>query len=408
MIGIDIVKIERVAKAVESEMFKQRVFTAAEILYAQSKHDPAQTFAGLFAAKEAAAKALGRGFNRLSINDIEVKYTAAGQPYAVLCDRQIQLSISHDAGFAVAFAYSEDGQDINISDKLNLHGKFSDIPVLTGIDAQIPPRDKASHKGDYCAVRVIGGSSTMIGAPLMAYESARAALKNGAGTVKLCVPYSLRAAYQARVKEEMLLFLPDEEGAVRFDAPSLDTVIKGADAVVLGMGMGTNPQIINIIVYLCKNFEGTLIIDADGLNALSRDLCAMQNHKCKLILTPHIGEFNRLDPIPSAQADHKKPVPVDQYAQRALDFALKTDCVLVLKSHETIITDGIRIFKNVTGTPAMAKGGTGDVLAGMIAAFSSYMTPLSAAKAACYLLGKNGELAENRLGSEGVLASDIY
>jgi len=105
MIGIDIVQIDRIKKSLQSESFVKKVFSSAEILYAESKTDSIQTYAGLFAAKEAAVKALGSGFTGLNLAQIEIKHSSEGQPYAVIKGKEVKLSISHDAGVAAAVAF---------------------------------------------------------------------------------------------------------------------------------------------------------------------------------------------------------------------------------------------------------------------------------------------------------------
>jgi len=104
VIGIDIINIDRIKKSLKSAVFAKKTFTPAEILYAESKADSAQTYAGLFAAKEATVKALGTGFTGLNLEQIEIKHSAQGQPFAVVDSKEIKISISHDSGFAVAVA----------------------------------------------------------------------------------------------------------------------------------------------------------------------------------------------------------------------------------------------------------------------------------------------------------------
>ncbi len=262
-------------------------------------------------------------------------------------------------------------------------------------DAPLPKRKVSSHKGNYGRVKVIGGCETMVGAPLMSFESALAASRSGAGLTTLCVPKSTAAAYQARVKETMLYFLPDSGGKILFSPEHLNEIIASSDAIVIGPGLGKNPNIIKIVEYLSNNFTGNLIIDADGLNALSQNPEVILNHKCKLVLTPHVGEYKRLN---------GNEITVEG----AKALAKKYDCVLCLKSATTIITNGEETIFNVTGTPALAKGGSGDVLCGIIASFSCVMDIFKATAYACYHFGKAGERASEKLNSEvSVMASDV-
>lgn len=271
--------------------------------------------------------------------------------------------------------------------------------ITAETDAILPKRLPVSHKGTYGRVRVIGGSDVMPGAPLMCFEAAVAASRSGAGLVTLCVPDSEKAAYQSRVTETMLHFLPAENGKLTFDAAALKNAVDGADAVVFGPGAGKSEEIRKIVTWLIGNYVGTLVIDADGLNALAENPSVLLEKKCKVILTPHVAEFHRLCPA----FDIEKPD-----VEIVKDFAYRYGVTLAVKSATTVVTDGEEVFFNITGTPALAKGGSGDVLGGMVAAFACVLPPPDALKAACFHFGKAGERAAKRLGSvTSVLASDV-
>lgn len=274
------------------------------------------------------------------------------------------------------------------------------ISIVEESDCNLPNRKTVSHKGSYGVVKIIAGSPTMIGASLLSYESAVAALKSGAGLVTLAVPESMKQVYQSRVKENTLMFLDDKDGMICFNKEQTDKLMTKADTIVIGMGLGDNAEVIKIIKYLAENFSGVLVIDADGLNAISKDMSAIKGHKCKLILTPHVGEFKRL-----TEGNIHTVYKTDYELAKAL--AQEFDAVVVVKSATSIISDGKNVFLNTTGTPAMAKGGSGDVLAGMIGAFGCRLSPLQAVKTACYHFGKIGEVAESVYGSESVLASNL-
>ena len=271
--------------------------------------------------------------------------------------------------------------------------------VTAETDAILPKRLPVSHKGTYGRVRVIGGSETMPGAPLMCFESAVAASRSGAGLVTLCVPDSEKTAYQSRVTETMLSFLPSSGGKLAFNAVALKNTVDVADVVVFGPGAGRSEEIRKIVVWLIENYAGTLVIDADGLNALAENPSVLLEKKCKVILTPHVAEFRRLCPAFEIEKPNVEIIK---------DFARHYGVTLAVKSATTVITDGEEVFFNVTGTPALAKGGSGDVLGGMVAAFVCVLPPLGALKAACFHFGKAGERAAKRLGSvTSVLACDV-
>ncbi len=281
---------------------------------------------------------------------------------------------------------------------IGLRGEGSAKALEEG-DAEFPAREPVSHKYDYGRVRVIAGSPEMLGASLLAHESAVSALKCGAGLVSLCVPSSLRTAYQARVKEETLCFLPDMDGKIIFDSESLQPLFEKTKAILIGPGMGKNAELIKIIEYIKDNFSGALILDADALNAVAGNTEILRNRKSDLILTPHMGEFARLT---AGMFDESEPV-----ISRVKKFAAKIGAVVVAKSATTVISDGNTVYLNATGTPALAKGGSGDVLGGMIAALACRMSPLEAALRGCYVFGKCAEKAEKTTGTESLLASDI-
>ncbi len=272
--------------------------------------------------------------------------------------------------------------------------------VVTGDDLPLLQRRPVSHKYHYGRVRVIAGSPTMIGAALLAHESAAAALRSGAGLATLCVPASLKAAYQGRAKEETLCFLPDVDGKILLDKDSLDALFVKTGAILIGPGMGENDRLFDIIEYIKDNFAGTLVLDADALNAVAGRTRMLREHKGGLILTPHMGEFARLtqgmfsDPFISV-GDKVRALAEDVHA------------VVAAKSATTVISDGNGVYLNVTGTPALAKGGSGDVLGGMVAAFACRYDPLAATLRACYHFGKCAEVAEKLYGAESLLAEHI-
>ena len=275
-----------------------------------------------------------------------------------------------------------------------------DFYVAEECDLRLSPRKTVTNKGSYGNVRIIAGSPSMMGASLLAHESALAALRGGAGYAVLCVPRSLAAVYQSRVKEEMLYFMPDKDGMTLCDESALGDVMRKASSIVIGMGMGKNPELPEIIAYLARSFDGTLVIDGDGLNALAGDISAVSGHKCRLILTPHVVEFARL-------CDGAGGLFCSADTERTAELARRLNAVIAMKSATTVISDGEKTYINLTGTPAMAKAGSGDVLGGLIGALAAKGDPLMSTVRACYFFGKAGEAAERERGETSVLASDV-
>ncbi|MCH5164310.1 MAG: NAD(P)H-hydrate dehydratase [Clostridiales bacterium] len=388
MIGADIVDIRRIAEAIKSERFAHRVFTQNEISYAQKKHNSIETFAGMFAAKEAVSKLSGKGLRGFNLTDIEIAHTDLGAPTVVLhgkakelFPKDVHISISHEKDYAFAVASLEPSSFTPV-----MPGK-----EITDGDLTLLPRERFTHKGDYGRVYVIGGSSLMVGAPFICAE---AAVRSGAGLTTLCVPTSLLDAYRQRVKEVMLKGIMDNAGEMTFDKGALSDIIAKADTVVIGMGVGNYSSLSQILEFLFTDFGGTLVCDADAINALSADPKLLEiKRKCSLILTPHIGEFNRLS----------KALGIENVA----DCALKIDAVIACKSAYTVVTDGVTTYNVTSGCAAMAKGGSGDTLAGIIAAYSCRTTPLEATALACHYFGRCGEKAAKLKGENAVTATDI-
>lgn len=257
----------------------------------------------------------------------------------------------------------------------------SSVRVYNDADFEPYRRRVDAHKGNAGRIFVIGGCATMVGAPMLTGAAAHAAYLNGAGVVTVCVPSCLKTAVAARAVMATMRFLKDDKnGFVCFDSNALDDIIKHANSIVIGMGMGAAPELKKIIEYLCANFDGSLIIDADALNAMAGDYKILAGSKSKIAITPHVGEFKRL-------------TGKDATIENAQSLAKEIGAVVVLKSATTIITDGDEVRLNITGTPAMAKGGSGDVLAGCITALSCSYPLFDAATVACYRNGKGAERA---------------
>lgn len=324
-------------------------------------------------------------------------------PFGLNPDTGIAAKIVIKADKTLCFSAAVPGlmlsEGLDYSGEITTCGELSSAALGYITDenyAVLPARKRVSHKGTYGKIAIIGGSDTMPGAPLMAYGSAVAASVSGAGLVRLCVGEDEKCAYKSRVLEQTLFFLPEKDGFISFDEEKLRGIIAFADVIVLGPGMGNNPFLPEIIGFLCQNYAKTLILDADALNAVAKNPGVIKNHVCKLILTPHIGEFARLAPA------------IKPYDLRKIKaFARNNKCVLALKSACTVITDGKTVFFNVSGTPALAKGGSGDVLSGIIAAYAAVCPPLEAAAKACYRFGKTAEKVACLTGEQSLLARDV-
>ena len=258
------------------------------------------------------------------------------------------------------------------------------------------PRSPWAHKGDFGRVLVVAGSANMPGAGFL---TARAALRAGAGLVTKAQPAAIPADLQT---PELIYRLLPDEGAGRFRAGMtalLRDVMSAADAVVVGPGIGTDPDTSRFLEELLTGLEPVVVLDADGLNLLAASGSSWQLPE-RLIITPHPGEAARLLGMSTAEVQR------DRYAA-ARALSKKYRAIAVLKGAATIIHDGAHGWVSDAANPFMATGGSGDVLAGVIAALSAQGTyPLDAARLGVYVHAFAGALASAASGGL-ITAGDI-
>ena len=260
------------------------------------------------------------------------------------------------------------------------------------------PKQKDSHKGSFGTLVIIGGCQKYAGAPYLATLGARA-LRVGTGIIKIAVPQFLASALQHRVTECTIFPLKDKDGYISLDQNQLEELMTKTTAIICGMGIGDVDETAKTVKFLIDNATCPILFDADALNAISKDKSILQGHKQQIILTPHIGEMARLTGLETAFIKQNKE-------QVAKDFAQKYNVIIHLKDSQSITTDGTKVATNTTGTPAMAKGGAGDVLSGVISAFIAQKIDYPVVTAS-FVHGEAGTLACRELGEYGVLARDI-
>lgn len=267
------------------------------------------------------------------------------------------------------------------------------LPVLA-------PRPAESNKGNFGRVLVVAGSRGMSGAAVLC---ASAALRGGAGLVRLAVPEGILPIVAAANPCYLTVPLPqDEHGqlAERTNAQLL-SLAQSNDVVAVGPGLGQSPAITALVLSLLANVRAPLVLDADGLNAIQHNTDSLKGRSAPSIVTPHPGEFARLIRADVATVQARRE-------ELAVPFALEHHLVLVLKGYGTIVTDGRRIYRNSTGNPGMATGGTGDVLTGLIAGLlGQHLEPLAAAQLGVYLHGLAGDLVRDDLGEASLIATDL-
>jgi NAD(P)H-hydrate epimerase len=232
---------------------------------------------------------------------------------------------------------------------------------------------------------------------------ALAAGRVGTGLITVAAPEGAMPQIQAGLTEPTFLPLPETaEGTVAAEAiEPLLARLEAADALAIGPGLTTNDQTVAFVRETVRRSPVPLVLDADGLNAFTGDGGALQDRQADTVLTPHVGEFARLTGVKPRDLDADRPAHV-----RAL--AEQTGAVTLLKGSRTVIAQpGGRLLVNVTGSPALATAGTGDVLTGMIGGLLARgVAPLESAAAATYLHGLAGVFAGRDLG-EGALAGDV-
>ena len=267
--------------------------------------------------------------------------------------------------------------------------------LMTKEMVRLPRRERDSHKGDYGKLLIVAGSEGYTGAPVFAAEGA---LRSGAGLVYLGVPRDVYPMVATRCSSAMPFPLPD-------DPEQLVERARSCDVVLVGPGMGRSAQAQRLMFHLMEEVEGPLVLDADGLNALEGQTQRLRARTGLTVLTPHDGEFARLAGC---------SLPLNDRVEQAVHLAQETGCVVVLKGHETLTVDPRgRVWRNTTGNPGMAKGGSGDILAGMIASLlgqkqltGCVSCPGELVAWAVYLHGAAGDAAAARYGEYGMLPDD--
>ena len=289
-----------------------------------------------------------------------------------------------------------------IKDKINLDIgiKPIDEPYYLYEPTALPERKNFSNKSTYGYVALIGGSKKYSGAIRLA-AMANAAMRAGAGVAMLAVPDSISPYVIPNILEATIYPLSDNGGEIIFNESEFSALAARVKTIAFGMGIGLSCETEKALSYLLNNYKGRLIVDADGLNALSRlGSDAITNAACELILTPHNMEFSRISglsigEILSAPIDHAKK------------FAKENGCTLLLKGPSTIVTDGDTVYITDRGCAGMATAGSGDVLSGILAATAAYIpSPLEATALAAYINGAAGEIAESRTNPISMTAGD--
>lgn len=259
----------------------------------------------------------------------------------------------------------------------------------------LPDRDPHAHKGSFGKILLLCGSRGFTGAAALA---AMGALRSGAGLVYLAVPECIYEIEAVKLNEPIVLPLADDGKTLSEAAiPQIRALLPKMDAVLVGCGLGQSPGSLAVVKTVLEEYAGPVVLDADGINVLSAHRDILRGRTNPTILTPHAVEFQRV----GGHLDAGR-------SAGAVELARELGCTVLLKGHETVITDGKSCYINPTGNPGMAVGGSGDVLAGIIVSLLGQgIGVMEAAACGAWLHGAAGDLCAAEIGQYGMLPTDM-
>lgn len=348
------------------------------------------------------------------VNDSRGKVVAVDIPSGVNANDGSVGSICAQADFTIAISTLKYGHvlppgnafcgDVRVVDIGIPQDCYTDEYAFSSTSRDIRrlfrPRPKNSNKGTFGHQLNICSCYNMTGAGILC---ARAALRCGVGLLKCAFPKSCYSVYATNLPEALLLPLSENEqktlsiGSIN----AIEQTLDWANSIVLGCGLDVNEDTQVIVSTVMKDAKCPVILDADGINILSARIDLLEHISTPFVLTPHPGEMARLAGISIEQ------VQADRVGV-AKRVARQTGAVVVLKGANTVVTDGERVYINMTGNPGMAKAGMGDLLAGMIGAFAAQKMDLfAAAQAGVYIHGLCGDITARELSQRGMTVSDM-
>lgn len=255
---------------------------------------------------------------------------------------------------------------------------------IDNISKLLKIRNPNSHKGDFGHALLIAGSQQKMGASIIA---AKACLRSGAGLLTVCIPKEERNALFSTIPEAMLHF---REESIDFSK---------YNCLAIGPGLAQDEEANKLLQSVLSAVKYPIIVDADALNIIASNKDLLLQIPINSILTPHPKEFDRLF------GNHSS---TEERIETAIQKAKEYNCIIVLKGHETVITDGKNSFKNTTGNSGLAKGGSGDALTGIILAFLAQgYEPINASKLAVFLHGLSADLTLQNQSEESILITDV-
>ncbi len=298
----------------------------------------------------------------------------------------------------------------------------------------IPNRIKNSHKGTYGKVCLLGGAVEYSGAIRLS-ALAYSALKSGAGLSTVAVPRFLVPIVSQNILEVMIYPIESTDKEIIFNKENIDGLINKFDVLTIGMGLGRSEESAKIVNYIIENFTGKLVLDADALYIVSKNIDILNKSKAKIILTPHMMEFKRLydahvgkssDSVGAMQCEPNhmgklcehtcmgelREPSFEEFEKSSVElaktFVKEYNVTLLLKGPTTyVMSRDIKISAIDRGTPGMATAGSGDVLSGILTGFLGYIDDeFDAARVSAFVNGFAGELAAKVEGEISMTSSD--
>ncbi|RMD52072.1 MAG: NAD(P)H-hydrate dehydratase [Nitrospirae bacterium] len=352
-----------------------------------------------------------------NLNNASVSVVSVDIPSGISSDSGKVMGIAVKSTITVTFGLPKIGQflypgamyrgrlfieDIGFPEEL-LTDKTIELELLekSTLSDLLPKRPGDAHKGNFGHVLLVAGSKGKTGAALMA---AKACLRSGAGLVTIGVPASLADIFQSRVREEMILPLPDKDGFLNRDAlpMCMEFIEKRANLLAIGPGLSTEEDTQSFVRALVLASPVPIVIDADGINAFSSHGEELSHAHSEVVITPHPGEMSRLTGLSIKEINAERISVAKEYSKTF-------NVVIALKGAPTIVaTPDSGTYINSTGNPGMASAGTGDVLTGMVSGLAAQgLSIKDAARLGVYLHGLSGDIASTKLTEFSMTAGDL-
>jgi NAD(P)H-hydrate epimerase len=350
------------------------------------------------------------------LNESNRPIIACDIPSGLSAETGLPLGAAVKAATTVTFGFCKQGLALPISAPYVGRLVVADISLPAQVAEGLPsrrelvdaefcrrwlkPRGASDHKGDFGHILMLAGSPTMPGAAIMA---ASGALRAGVGRLTAALPQACQLAFSTNLPEAMLLSLPEHAaGVILKSERDKISSFKVANCFLIGPGLGRHDETQELVRDLLPYIDRPAVVDADGLFAVCGYLPLLKSVKAPLIITPHPGEMAQLLGVRVEEVQENR-------TEVAVEFAKQCGVIVVLKGAGTVIaTPEGRIFLNNNGNPGMAVGGSGDVLAGMVAALLAQgLAPAVATACAVWLHGKAGDLAAAVVGEASLLPHDL-